>query len=118
MFRKLIYMDLYRLHQQDIYTAVDMFSKYLIAYPIANKDSPTVSSALFQLVCNYRICEMLISDQGTEFKAKVAAELYNFLGITQKFTLSFVHHCLVACELTHGNIAARMTPYMSPNKKN
>ena len=68
-----------------ILTAVDMFSKYLVLYPIGNRDSPTVSSALFKLVCNYRICEMFISDQGTEFTAKEAAELYKLLGITQKF---------------------------------
>ncbi len=101
-----------------ILTAVDMFSKYVVAIPIANKDALTVATALFHLFCTYGVCHTLISDQGSEFTSKVTAELCRLLGISQQFTPSFVHHCLGACERTHATLATKLTPFMDNSKRN
>jgi hypothetical protein len=96
-----------------VFTAVDMFSKYLYAIPIRNKDALTVANALFQLFTTFGVCNTLISDQGSEFIANVTHELCKTLHVTQEFTPSFVHHCLGACERTHSTLAEKLTPYIS-----
>ncbi len=101
-----------------ILTAVDMFSKYIVGIPIANKDALTVATALFQLFCTYGVCQTLISDRGTEFTAKVTRELCRLLGVPQQFTPSFMHHCLGACERTHATLATKLTPFMDSGKRN
>ena len=96
-----------------ILTAVDMFSKYLVTIPIANKDTVTVASALTKLFTQYGVCDTLISDRGTEITSKCMAEVCIQLHISQDFTPSFVHHCLGACERTHRTLAERLTPYVN-----
>ena len=39
-----------------IFTAIDMFSKFLFTLPIPNSDSLTVSQAIFQVVCTFGVC--------------------------------------------------------------
>ena len=46
---------------------LDMFSRYLVTVPIANKDTLTVTSALTQLFIKYGSCKTVISDLGSEF---------------------------------------------------
>jgi hypothetical protein len=50
-----------------IFTAIDMFLKFLFTLPIPNSDSLTVSQAIFQAVCTFRVCDCIISDRGSEF---------------------------------------------------
>lgn len=58
-----------------LFTAVDMFSKLLYAKPIPNKDAVTVSEVLMDLFTQFGTCDTLICDHGSEFTAKVTAEL-------------------------------------------
>lgn len=67
-----------------IFTAVDLFSKYLFATPIRNKDALTVSNALFKLFTYFGVCNTLISDQGSEFIAEITRELCKSLHVTHK----------------------------------
>ncbi|CAC5395386.1 unnamed protein product [Mytilus coruscus] len=60
---------------QYLFTASDMFSKYLFVLPIRNKDMLTVSNAVFSLVSQFGVCETLISDQGSEFIGSCTQEL-------------------------------------------
>ena len=101
-----------------IFTAICMFSKFVYAVPIRNKDAVTVSEALFQLFTTYGCCDCLLSDRGTEFTARVTSELCKLLQIPQQFSPSFVHHCLGAVERSHATLAARLTPYMNANCNN
>lgn len=100
-----------------IFTALDLFSKYLFAIPIRNKDALTVSNALFKLFTYFGVSNTLISDQGSEFIAEIISELCKTLHVTQEFTPSFVHHCLGACERTHSTLAEKLTPYISNDRK-
>ena len=54
-----------------ILTCVDMFSKYLFATPLANKDTLTVATGLFQLFSTFDICNTLVSNHGSEFITQV-----------------------------------------------
>lgn len=40
-----------------VLTAIDMFSKYVVTIPIANKDTLSVSSALVQIFTKYGVCD-------------------------------------------------------------
>ena len=98
-----------------IFTAIDMFSKFLYALPIRNKDVATVSQAIFSLTTNYGVCQTLVSDQRKEFTGKCTRKVCSLLGLKQEFIPSFIHHCLGACERTHRTIAERLTPYVQDN---
>ena len=96
-----------------LFTAVDMFSKFLFARPLPNKDAISVSEILFEIFSTYGVCDTLISDQGSEFIAKVTTHLCSLLGISQQFTPSFVHHCLGSYERIHRTLAEKLTPYLT-----
>lgn len=68
-----------------IFTALDMFSRFLFTLPLPNKDACTVSEALFQLMTQYGVCDTLISDQGKS-DTGVTQELCRMLNIPQQFT--------------------------------
>ena len=99
-----------------IFTAVDLFSKYLFAEPIPNTDPLTVANAFFKLVTQFGICKTIISDQGSEFISKCFREVCRLLDIVQEYTPSFAHHCLGACERPHRTISERLTPYLVKGK--
>ena len=75
-----------------------MFSKIVYAKPLPNKDALSVSEVLFDMFATFGMCDTLISDQGSEFKAQVTKKLCSLLQIPQQFSLIFVHHILGACE--------------------
>jgi hypothetical protein len=58
----------------------------------------------------------LISDRGSEFTNKCAAELCKLLEVTQEITPAFAHHCLGACERQHRTLAERLTTQVLKGK--
>ena len=101
-----------------ILTATDMFSKYLVTIPLANKDTLSVASGLTQLFTKYGVCNTLLSDRGVENVSKVMAEVCRQLCIPQEFSPAFVHKCLGAVERVHRTMAERLTPYMNSKLNN
>ena len=99
-----------------IFTAIDMFSKFVFALPIHNCDHLTVCHAIFQLCASYGVCQTIVSDQGSEFISKGTKELCRLLEVSQEFTPSFAHHCLGSCERSHRTLEERMTPYIRQGK--
>ena len=95
-----------------IVTCVDMFSKYLFAAPLANKDALTVATALYQMFTLFGTCDTLIADRGSEFITNGTRKTLEMMGVAQDFIPSMVHHCLGACERTHRTLAERLTPYL------
>lgn len=104
--------------KQYIFTAVDMFSKYLFTMPISNDDALTVGIAIFQLISTFGVCETFVSDQGSEFIAKATKETCKLLRIHMDFIPSYAHHCLGACERTHRVLGTKLTPYMNNHRNN
>ncbi|VDI31780.1 Hypothetical predicted protein [Mytilus galloprovincialis] len=51
-----------------VFTAVDMFTKLLFAYPLRNKDAITVCEAIYRMFTTYGVCQTLIyyQDRGSE----------------------------------------------------
>lgn len=46
-----------------VFTAVDMFSKFMFAFPLRNKDAATICEALYHMFTTYGVCQTLISDR-------------------------------------------------------
>ena len=100
-----------------IFSAIDIFSKYVYNVPLPNCDAMTVAYALFEMFCNFGVCDTIISDNGSEFISSCTKELCKLLQVNQNFTPSMIHHCLGSCERTHRTLAERLTPYIQKGKQ-
>ena len=70
---------------ENIVTAMDVFSRYLFAYPTSNQDAKTIAKVLINIMTKHAcIPTTLISDKGTAFISNVIKEVAGVLGITLK----------------------------------
>ena len=70
---------------QNIVTAMDVFSRYLFAYPTANPDAKTIAKVLINIITKHAyLPTTLISDKGTAFTSHVIKEVAGVLGVTLK----------------------------------
>lgn len=73
-----------------IFTAICPFSKYAIAVPIRNKEASTVAKVIVEhILLKWGLCFELLADQGGEFEADLALELYKLLGISKLRTSGY-----------------------------
>ena len=69
----------------NIVTAMDVFSRYLFAYPTSNQDATTIAKVLINIMTKHAyLPTTLISDKGTDFMSHVIKEVAGVLGITLK----------------------------------
>ena len=74
---------------ENIVTAMDVFSRYLFAYPTANQDAETIAKVLFNIMTKHaHLPTTLISDKGTAFISHVIKEVAGVLGITLKHAIT------------------------------
>ena len=70
---------------ENIVTAMDVFSRYLFAYPTSNQDAKTLARVLINIMTKHAyLPTTLISDKGTAFMSHVIKEVAGVLGITIK----------------------------------
>ena len=70
---------------ENIVTAMDVFSRYLFAYPTSNQDAKTNGKVKINIMTKHAyLPTTLISDKGTDFVSHVLKEEASVLGITQK----------------------------------
>ena len=70
---------------ENIVTAMDVFSRYLFAYPTANQDAKTLAKVLIGIMTKHAyLPTTLISDKGTAFMSQVIKEVAGVLGIILK----------------------------------
>ena len=70
---------------ENIVTAMDVFSRYLFAYPTSNQDAKTTAKVLINIMTKHAyLPTTLISDKGTAFMSQVIKEVTGVLGITLK----------------------------------
>ena len=69
----------------NIVTAMDVFSRYLFAYPTSNQDAETIAKVLINIMTKHAyLPTTLISDKGTAFMSQKIKEVAGVLGITLK----------------------------------
>jgi transposase InsO family protein len=73
-----------------VLTAIDAFSRFLVAVPLRDKSAVTVATALAQHVfLPFGSCRSMVSDQGTDFCNDVLQELMRVLGIQKLRTTAY-----------------------------
>ena len=72
---------------KNVLVITDHFTKYAWAIPTTNQTAKTTANALYyQFFLHYGFPQYLLSDQGTNFKSQLIAELCNLIGTKKLFT--------------------------------
>ncbi len=88
------------------------FTKYIELVTLPNKEAVTVAEAIFdKWICHFVTPLDLVTDQGTEFNAKLSKELFNTLG-TAHLTISLHHpQCNSQAEVANKTIAKYLSSF-------
>ena len=70
---------------ENILTAMDVFSRYLFAYPTSNQDAKAIAKVIINIMTKHAyLPTTLISEKSTAFTSHVIKEVAGVLGITLK----------------------------------
>jgi len=73
-----------------VFTAIDSFTKFVVAAPIRSKDSQTVARMIVERIfLQWGIAVQLLSDCGLEFENQVLAEICRILGVKRLRTSGY-----------------------------
>ena len=90
---------------ENIVTAMDVFSRYLFAYPTSNQDVKTTAKVLINIMTKHAyLPTTLISDKGTAFMSHVIKEVAGVLGITLKHATTIYAQTIGLLERSHASI--------------
>ena len=90
---------------ENIVTAMDVFSRYLFAYPTSNRDAMTVAKVIINIMTKHAyLPTTLISDKGTAFRSNVIKEVAGVLGITLKHATTKHAQIFGLLERSHASI--------------
>jgi hypothetical protein len=102
-----------------IMTAVDIFSRFLIAVPIRNKTALTVAEALYQRVfCIFGTVRQLKTDLGREFENELLTSLCNVFGIKKLRTSAYHASANGRVERSHRTLNSIIAKVVSENQRN
>ena len=89
---------------ENIVTAMDVFSRYLFAYPTANQDAKTIAKVLINIMTKHAyLPTTLISDKGTAFTSHVI-KVAGVLGVTLKHATTKHAQTTGLLERSHASI--------------
>jgi hypothetical protein len=90
----------------------DAFTKYIELVPLPNKEAVTVTEAIFdKWISHFGTPLNLVTDQGTEFCARLSKEVFSRLG-TAHLTTSLHHpQCKSQAEIANKTIAKYLSSF-------
>ena len=90
---------------ENIVTAMDVFSRYLFAYPTLNQDATTITKLIINIMTKYAyLPTTLIPDKGSAFTSHVIKEVAGVLGITLKHATTKHAQTIGLLEPSHASI--------------
>ena len=90
---------------ENIVTPMDVFSRYLFAYPTSNQDVKTIAKVLINIMTKHSyLPTTLISDKGTAFMSHVIKGVAGVLGITLKHATTKHAQTIGLLERSHASI--------------
>ena len=90
---------------ENIVTAMDVFSRYLFAYPTSNQDAKTIAKVLINIMTKHAyLPTTLISDKCTAFMSQVIKEVAGVLGITLKHATTKHAQTIGLLERSHASM--------------
>jgi hypothetical protein len=94
-----------------ILCVTDAFTKYIELVALPNKEANTAEAIFDKWICRFGAPLDLVTDQGTEFCAKLSKELFTRLGTTHLTTSSHHPQCNSQAEVANKTIAKYLASF-------
>ena len=92
-----------------IITAIDVFSRYLFAYPVTRITATSVSRVIMDILCKHTyLPTTIITDLGTQFNAQVTHEVTAVLGVELKHATMKHAQTIGLLERTHASVKTQL----------
>ena len=92
-----------------IITAIDVFSRYLFAYPVTHITATAVSKVIMDILCKHTyLPTTIITDLGTQFNAQITHEIAAVLGIELKHATMKHAQTIGLLERTHASVKTHL----------
>ena len=93
----------------NIINAIDMFSRYLFAYPVTRITAPAVAKIIMDILCKHiYLPTTIITDMGTQFNSQVTKEVAAVLNIELKHATTKHAQTIGQLERTHASVKAHL----------
>ena len=93
----------------NIITAMDVFSRYLFAYPVTDASATNTSKVIIDIRTKHTyLPTTLITDKGTAFTSKLLAEIAQILGIQMKWATTKHTQTISKLERTHASLTTNL----------
>ena len=93
----------------NIITAIDVFSRYLFAYPVTRITAPAVARVIMDILCKHTyLPTTIITDMGTQFNSQVSKEVAAVLNIELKHDTTKHAQTIGLLERTHASVKAHL----------
>ena len=90
-------------------TAIDVFSRYLFAYPLVEATASNTAKALIDIMTKHSyLPTTIITDKGSAFTSKIIAEITQVLGITLKCATTKHPQTIGKLERTHASLKTNL----------
>ena len=94
---------------KNIITAMDIFSRYLFAYPVTDASATSTGKVIIDIMTKHTyLPTTLITDKGTAFTSKLVAEVAQILGIQIKCATTKHPQTIGKLERTHASLKANL----------
>ena len=94
---------------ENVLTAIDVFSRHLFAYPLADASAINVAKAPIDIMTKHAyLPTTLITDKGTAFTSTIIAEVTQILGITLKCATTKHPQTTGKLERTHASLKTNL----------
>ena len=94
---------------QTVMTAIDVFSRYLFAYPLVEATASNTAKVLIDIMTKLSyLPTTIITDKGSAFTSKIIAEITQVLGITLKCATTKHPQTIGKLERTHASLKTKL----------
>ena len=94
---------------QTVMTAIDVFSRYLFAYPLIEATAANVAKVIIDIMTKHSyLPTTLITDKGSAFTSKILEEITAILGITLKCATTKHPQTIGKLERTHASLKTNL----------
>ena len=94
---------------ENVSTAIDVFPRYLFAYPLTDASAISVAQVLIDLMTKHAyLPTTLITDKGTAITSTIIAEITQILGITLKSATTKHPQTILKLERTHASVKTNL----------
>ena len=94
---------------EHVLTAIDVFSRYLFAYPLTDASAINLAEVLIDIMTKLSyLPTTLITDKGTAFTSTIIVEITEILGITLKCATTIHSQTIEKLERTHASLKTNL----------